>query len=143
MLLLHLDRFSLWLIWLMMIFPVVPIRKFLAGKNWQADLGLSSNSSQLHFYWFPTDTSFPHLGICSRSYRSEPSLPGHCGFVAAQSSPLHRNLPVLAAHFFRVISALFSKVKTLLKEQAGRDLQDFFSNPRLQYLNLNFQKSLS
>lgn len=32
MLLLHLDRFSLWLIWLMMTFPVVPIRKFLAGK---------------------------------------------------------------------------------------------------------------
>ena len=102
-----------WLIWLMIVFPVVPIRNFLAGKNWQADQGVFSFLSA-PLLLIPHRHLLP--GISSGSHHPEPSLPGHSEFVAAQSSlfPLKPSGP--AVYFFRVTTSLSSKVKTLWKK---------------------------
>lgn len=39
----HLDRWTLWPIWHRMVLPVVSIRDFVAGTNWQTDQGLFLN----------------------------------------------------------------------------------------------------
>lgn len=68
----HLDRWTSWLIWLRMVLPVVSIRDFEAGTNWQADQGLFSDSSQPHFGDAHRHQPFPV--VCSGSHYPDCSL---------------------------------------------------------------------
>ena len=95
-----------WLIWLMIVFPVVPIRNFLAGKNWQADQGVFSFLSapllliphrhllpaSWNQLWIPSSRAFPPwpqwVCCCSVLPLSTETFWSCCLFLQGHSLPI-------------------------------------------------------